>query len=299
MMMLLVPAVVAGVPEIAVATPPRKDGTLDAASLYVADRLGRPAVFKVGGAQAIAALAFGTESVPKVAKILGPGNPYVSAARRLLRDSVDTGMPAGPSESIILADDSADARIAAPDLLIEAEHGPDSAALLVTPSERLAKEVIDALPNLVAKLPESRRGFTTEGLAGYGGVVLTRDMEEAVAFANEYAPEHMEIITAEPLETMMRVRNAGEVLLGPRTPITISNFSLGPNAILPTGGNARTWSATGVGDFLKRTSLGMVTAGADPALAEAAALFAEFEGFPAHAMAIRERGADGRKKRRT
>jgi histidinol dehydrogenase len=289
MMMLLVPAVVAGVPEIVVATPPTRDGTLDAASLYVADRLGRPAIFKIGGAQGIAALAFGTESVPKVAKILGPGNPYVSAARRLVRDSVDTGMPAGPSESIILADDSAQARLVALDLQIEAEHGPDSAALLVTPSETLAREVIEALPSLVASLPEPRRGFVTEAFANYGGVVLVSDLDEGVDFANAYAPEHMEIVTAEPHETMTRVRNAGEILLGARTPIAISNFSLGPNAILPTGGNARTWSATGVWDFLKRSSLAMVTPAADPSLAEAARLFGEFEGFPAHAMAIRER----------
>src|SRR5919199_6990453 len=172
MAMLTVPATVAGVPRVAVCTPPGKDGSVDKASLYAARLSGIDTVFRVGGAQAVAALAYGTESIPRVEKIVGPGNRYVTLAKRLVYGHVDPGLPAGPSESIVLCDDSADPETAARELLVEAEHGPDSAALLVTSSAELADAVERLVPELAANLPEWRREFVEQVLAGYGGVVV-------------------------------------------------------------------------------------------------------------------------------
>ena len=291
MMMLALPATIAGVTKIVVCTPPTPDGKVDDASLFAARKCGITDVYKVGGAQAIAALAFGTETVPKVDKVLGPGNQYVSAAKRLLYGKIDVGTPAGPSESIILCDEEADPRTVAHDLLIEAEHGPDSAALLVTHSAALAREVMDALPVLVAALPEERRRYCEAVLSGFGGVVVTPSLDESIAFVNAFAPEHLEVLTKSPHEVLPRIRNAGEILLGPYTPITVGNFSLGVNAILPTGGFARTFSCVGVHDFLKRSSFAYASKEGFGRLSGPASILAEFEGFPAHKRAIEWRGS--------
>lgn len=290
MLMLATPAVIAKVPRIVVVTPPAEDGTIDDATLHAARVVGINEVYAVGGAQAIAALAFGTASVPRVAKITGPGSRYVSAAKRLLYGRVDVGLPAGPSESIILCDEHADARLAATDLLIEAEHGPDSAALLVTHSAALAENVKGILPALVAALPEPRRGFCTTVFSKHGGIVLTRSLAESLAFVNDYAPEHLEVLVENPLEQLPKIVNAGEILLGPHAPISLGNYTLGVNAILPTGGFAKSFSCTTVHDFLKRSSFAHVTREGFERLGEATATFAEFEGFPAHLNAIRVRG---------
>lgn len=286
MIMLGVPAKVAAVPRIAVCTPPNADGSVDAATLVAAQRIGIDTIFKVGGATAIAAFAYGTATIPKVAKILGPGNQYCSAAKRLLTSVVDVGLPAGPSESIILADAKADPRLVALDLLIEAEHGPDSAALLVTDSPPLAEAVVALIPDLVARLPEPRRGFCTTSLSTYGGVVLTGSLDESIEFVNEYAPEHMELLVEEPLAVLDRIRNAGEVLLGPHTPICVGNYCLGVNAILPTGGFAKSHSCTSVFSFLKRTSLAYCSAAGFERLRHTTQVLADYEGFPAHAAAV-------------
>lgn len=289
MLMLATPAKVAGVPRIVVVTPPTPEGKADAASLVAAEVCGIDDVYVVGGIQAIAALAYGTETIPKVSKIIGPGSSYVSAAKRLLYGTVDVGLPAGPSESIILADESADPRLVALDLLVEAEHGPESAAILVTNSELVAKTVHEILPDLIAELPEWRQAFINNVLSNYGGIMLTSSVEESVAFVNDYAPEHLEILTIEPFVTLNKIRNAGEILLGPLTPIPIANYCLGLNAILPTGGFARSFSSVSVHDFLKRSGVGYLSKEGYQRLNGITTTLADYEDFPAHALAIRKR----------
>jgi len=285
MVMLTVPAAIAGVPQVVVCTPPGPGGAVDDASLYAARLTGTEVVLRVGGAQAIAALAYGTESVPKVEKIVGPGNQYVSYAKRLVYGVVDPGPPAGPSESIILADESADPLTAAVELLVEAEHGPDSAALLVTDSRPLADAVLGLLPGLIDELPEPRRAFCSEGLARFGGVVIARGWDEAIDFCNEWAPEHLHVISRGGLDDAQRLVNAGEVLVGPYSSIALGNYVAGVNAILPTGGFARAHSCVGVEDFIKRSSLAYVSARGAARAAQAARTLAEYEGFPGHARA--------------
>lgn len=291
MLMLATPARVAGVPKIAVVTPPTPEGRADAASLVAAEICGIEEVYVVGGMQAIAALAYGTETIPKVAKVIGPGSSYVSAAKRLLYGTMDVGLPAGPSESIILADDSIDPRLAALDLLVEAEHGPESAALLVTHSHKLANAVLDILPDYIRELPEWRRKFIENVLSNYGGILLTNSLEESIAFVNDYAPEHLELLVAEPFVILNKIQNAGEILLGERTPIPTANYCLGLNAILPTGGFARTFSSVSVWDFLKRSGVGYLSREGYERLADITTTLADYEDFPAHAMAIRKRKA--------
>lgn len=286
-MMTTVPAVVAGVPEIAVFTPPTPAGTADAATLVAARLAGVETVYKCGGAQAVAAAAYGTETIRKAVKILGPGSPWVVAAKRLLADVIDTGTPAGPSESIVLADDTVDGALAALDLLIEAEHGPDSSAWLVTHSRRVAEGARAALPHLWGEMDAIRVEFSRAVLTGpRGGIVLTPSAEDSYRFVNDYAPEHLEILSTEPFAHLGRITNAAEVLMGPHTPITLGNFVLGPNCVLPTSGWARSCGPLSVTDFLKRSSVGYVTPGAYPELARNARILAEYEGFTAHANAV-------------
>ena len=289
MLMLATPAKVAGVPRVVVVTPPTSDGKADAASLVAAEICGVDEVYAVGGIQAVAALAFGTETLPKVAKIIGPGSSYVSAAKRLLYGTVDVGLPAGPSESIILCDENADGRLAALDLLVEAEHGAESAALLVTHSQSVAQVALDALPGYISELPEWRRNFVNNVLNNYGGVVLTSSLEESIQFVNDYAPEHLEVLVNDPFLVLPKLRNAGEILLGHYTPIPTANYCLGLNAILPTGGFARSFSSVSVWDFLKRTGVGYLSREGYGRLQGITATLADYEGFPAHAQAIRKR----------
>ncbi len=286
MVMLGAPAVVAGVKKIVVVTPPGPDGEVDAATLYAAQACGVKDIYRVGGVQAVAALAFGTAKIPKVDKILGPGSSYVTAAKRILYGMVDVGLPAGPSESIILADEYADPELVANDLLIEQEHGPDSTALLVTHSSALIKKVAARVPALIAKLPAKRREFINKGFAGFGGAVLTKSLRQSVDFVNEFAPEHLEVLTVDPFDTLGKLKNAGEILLGQDTPITLGNFNLGVNAILPTGGFARSYSGVSIFDFLKRSSIGFVSKQGFDSLAPTAETLARYEGFPAHAAAV-------------
>ncbi|NJM68386.1 MAG: histidinol dehydrogenase [Acaryochloris sp. RU_4_1] len=289
MLMLSVPAMVAGVKKIIVCTPPDKAGTVEPASLVAAELAGVKEIYKLGGIQAIASMAIGTETLPKVDKITGPCNVYGSAAKRLLYGTVDVGLPAGPSESIILTDETTDPRIAALDLLVEAEHGPDSAGLLLTHSEALAKAASQHADNYMQQLPDWRREFCQKGLSSYGGIILTSSLEESIAFLNDYAPEHLEVLVQDPLSILGKIKNAGEILLGPYTPIPTANYCIGVNAILPTGGFARSYSAVSVYDFLKRTGIGYLTQEGFARLGPTAQTLAEHEDFPAHAMAIRER----------
>ena len=289
MLMLATPAMVAGVPRVVVVTPAAPDGKPDAAALVAAETCGVDEVYAVGGMQAIAALAYGTETVPQVDKVIGPGSSYVSAAKRLLYGTLDVGLPAGPSEAIILTDENVNPALAALDLLVEAEHGPDSAALLVTHSREVAEKVLELLPGYIAELPEWRRKFVEHVLGNYGGVLLTNSLEESIAFVNEYAPEHLEVLVDDPFVTLNKLRNAGEILLGPLTPIPTANYCLGLNAILPTGGFAKTFSSVSIWDFLKRSGVGYLSREGYERLQGTAATLADYEGFPAHAMAIRKR----------
>ncbi len=289
MLMLATPAKVAGVPKVVVVTPPAPNGRADAASLVAAEICGVDEVYVVGGIQAIAALAYGTETIPKVNKVIGPGNSYVSAAKRLLYGTLDVGLPAGPSESIILTDETVDPRLAALDLLVEAEHGMESAAILVTHSQEVAEKALDALPGYIAELPEWRQAFIKNVLANYGGVLLTGSLDESIAFVNDYAPEHLELLTVDPFITLNKIRNAGEILLGSMTPIPTANYCLGLNAILPTGGFAKTFSSVSVHDFLKRSGVGYLSREGYERLQGTTTTLADYEGFPAHAMAIRKR----------
>ncbi len=291
MLMLATPAVVAGVKRVVVVTPPRPDGKADDASLVAAEVAGVHDVYVVGGMQAIAALAYGTETIPKVDKVIGPGSSYVSAAKRLLYGTFDVGLPAGPSESIILADETANPFLAALDLLVEAEHGPDSAAILVTHNQEVAEAVRDHLPALIDELPTWRQEFVRNVLSNYGGIMLTDSLADSIEFVNEYAPEHLELLVREPFVVLNKIHNAGEILLGEMTPIPTANYALGLNAILPTGGFARTFSSVSVWDFLKRTGVGYLSREGYNSLQQAVALLADYEDFPAHAMAIRKRKA--------
>lgn len=277
----------AGVPNLSIVTPPGPDGNVDAATLVAARLAGVETVYKCGGAQAVAAVAYGTQTVKKAHKIVGPGSPWVVAAKRLLAGIIDPGLPAGPSEVMILADDTVSGKLAAMDLLIEAEHGPDSAAWLVTPSERVVQEALEALPELWAQMSPQRVEFSQTVLAGpAGGIALARDMEDACAFVNEFGPEHLEILSETPFEYLGDITEAAEILMGPHTPVSIGNFALGPNAVLPTSKGANTYGPLSVNDFMRRSSVGFVTAKGYPDMARSAKVLAEYEGFSSHALAV-------------
>ncbi|HTN96121.1 MAG TPA: histidinol dehydrogenase, partial [Nordella sp.] len=224
-MMTCIPATVAGVEKIAIVTPPGPDGNIDAATLFAAEAAGVTHVYKCGGAQAVAAVAYGTETVPRCAKIVGPGSPWVAAAKRLVADRIDTGTPAGPSESIIFADGTVDGHLCALDLLIEAEHGADSSAWLVTHDPDVVEAALEALPGFFKEMSAERVAFASAVLGGpQGGIMLCPDAESAIAFINDYAPEHLQIMSREPLAWIGSFKNAGEILLGEYTPSTLGNF---------------------------------------------------------------------------
>ncbi|MDX8461922.1 histidinol dehydrogenase [Mesorhizobium humile] len=288
-MMTSVPAVIAGVPRIAIVTPPTSDGSVDAATLVAARLAGVETVYKCGGAHAVAAVAYGTETVKPALKIVGPGSPWVVAAKSLLSSIIDTGLPAGPSEAIIFADDSVDGGLAALDLLIEAEHGPDSSAYLVTHSRKVVDAALAALPEHWSRMSEQRVEFSRAVLTGKrGGIVLTASLEDSYRFINDYAPEHLEILSKEPFAHLGHITEAAEILMGPHTPVTLANFVLGPNAVLPTSRWARTYGPLSVTDFLKRSSVGYVTSAAYPELAGHARRLARYEGFSSHENAVSE-----------
>lgn len=287
--MLAIPAVLADVKDIAIVSPPTPEGTTDAATLYTARLCGVENVYKCGGAQAIAALAYGTQTVPKVRKVLGPGSPYVAAAKRALSDVLDPGMPAGPSESIILADDTADPYNTCWDILNEAEHGEDSAALLITHDEKLAIYVRENLPAIIDELPEPHRSICHSVMAGYGGIILSDSLEHSIAIANEYAAEHLHLKVADAETIARKIQHAGEILLGEYTPSSLGNYGIGVNHVLPTGGWAHTYSCTSVWDFLKRTSISQVTRKGFDALKSSVTTMTDYENFPAHGEVLRKR----------
>jgi histidinol dehydrogenase len=280
--MTAVPAKVAGVDELIMVTPGASAETLCAALVAGVDR-----VFAIGGAQAVAALAFGTESVPRVDKIVGPGNAWVAEAKRQVFGAVDIDSIAGPSEILIVADDTASPRLLAADLLSQAEHDADAHAILVTPSEALARATAAEVYAQLAALP--RRAIAEEAIRRHGVAVVTRTLDEALAWADEYAPEHLEIATRDPRAAAARVRSAGAIFLGSATPEAAGDYLAGPNHVLPTGGAARYGSPLGVYDYVKRTSLLEYTADALAGHAEDIVALATVEGLDAHARAVQFR----------
>ena len=281
-LMAAVPARVAGVREIVMVTPGPSPETLCAALIAGVHR-----VFAVGGAQAVAALAYGTESVPRVDKIVGPGNAYVAEAKRQVFGAVDIDAVAGPSEILVIADDTAQPLLVAADLLSQAEHDVEAHAILVTPSATLARAVQAEVARQLAGLP--RREIAAESIRRHGVAVITRSLDEAIAFAEAYAPEHLELMIAEPRAAAARISTAGAIFLGAATPEAAGDYLAGPNHVLPTGGAARYGSPLGVYDFVKRTSLIEYT---PEALAEHAGdilALAEVEGLDAHGRAVRAR----------
>lgn len=252
-LMTVVPARVAGVREIVLVSPPGADGSLDPAVLAAARVAGVTEAYRVGGAQAIAALAYGTASIRRVDKIVGPGNVYVALAKARVFGDVGIDMVAGPSEVLVVADDTADAAFVAADLLAQAEHDPMARAVLLTPSRALREAVAAELGGQLARLP--RRAIAGEALAGHGALVLTASLEEAVELANRLAPEHLELQVADPEGLLARVRHAGAVFLGRHTPEVVGDYVAGPNHVLPTGGTARFSSALSTEDFVTRISV--------------------------------------------
>ncbi len=287
--MLAVPATIASVPRIAIATPALEDGSIDPACLVAADLCGVTEIYRAGGPAAIAAFAYGTETIAAVDKIVGPGSARVTAAKRIVAGTVDTGPPAGPTESVIVADASADPWKVALDLCIEAEHGADSQALLITPSSPIAEAVAEIVPEIVAALPEPRRGFVEAVLGNYGGIIISEHIEEACEIANRFASEHLQIQAADPWSIASKIRHAGEILIGENTPFSVANYATGANAVLPTGGWARSYGSVSVHDFIKRTSIIHASPEGYSQLSPHTARLAEYEGFSAHAAAIRMR----------
>lgn len=287
--MLAVPARIAEVPDIEIATPPNSDGSVDPACLFAARLLGIERVFRIGGAQSVAAFAFGTETISPVHKIVGPGSRYVTAAKRVLSGTVDTGLPAGPSESMIVADESADPWNTALDLMVEAEHGSDSCAILLTDSTELAAKVKKNVDQLLQDIPEPRHGYLEDVFERYGGIIVTDSIPTAVEIVNRFAPEHLQIRTAEPFSLLDSVRNAGEILLGEHLPFSAANYAAGANAVLPTGGWARTYSPVSVRDFMKFSSVVYAERSGYRTLKEHVSRLADYEGFITHGNALKLR----------
>ncbi len=287
---LVTPAIVAGVGEIAVLLPPRRDGSADPAVLVAADLLGVSQVYRANGVAGIAALAFGTRTIPRVELLGGPGNPYVTAAQIAVQaHGVRLLSVLGPTESMILADDSADPDRLALDVLNEAEHGADSAAILITTSEALAAEVNERLPRYLERLPAQRREFAQSALSRYGGGLIADTLDEAVAFINLYAPEHLQIATRDPYATVAQIRNAGEILVGQDTPFSAGNYAIGVPAALPTSGFARVASGVTVLTYLKATSVASLSAEGLERLRPVIEHLGRYEDFPAHVLAVEAR----------
>lgn len=252
-LMNIVPAKVAGVKTIVMTTPPGKDGKVNPATLVAAKEAGVDAIYKVGGAQAIAALAFGTESVPKVDKIVGPGNIYVALAKKAVFGFVSIDSIAGPSEIMVLADETANPRFVAADLLSQAEHDEMASAILVTTSRDLAEQVSKEVEGFVAQL--SRKEIIQKSLDNYGYILVAESMDEAIATVNEIASEHLELVTKNPFETMTKIRNAGAIFVGEYSSEPLGDYFAGPNHVLPTNGTAKFFSPLSVDDFIKKSSI--------------------------------------------
>lgn len=286
-LMNAIPAKIAGVEELIMVTPPMKNGGANPHILTAAYVAGVDRVFLAGGAQAVAALAYGTERVPKVDKIVGPGNIYVATAKKLLYGVVDIDMIAGPSEILIVADDSAKPEFLAADLMSQAEHDVLASAILLTNSEKIASETVEALKRQVEDMP--RKDIIKKSLKDYGAIIVCRNLSEAVDFANELAPEHLEMCVENPMEYIGRMDNAGSVFLGNYSPEPLGDYYAGPNHVLPTGGTARFFSPLSVDSFVKKSSFIYYTESALSQDKDDVITLAEAEGLGAHANSIKVR----------
>lgn len=289
-LMNVVPAKVAGVSEIIMTTPPGSDGKVNAGTLVAADIAGVDVIYKVGGAQAIAAMAFGTESIPKVDKITGPGNIFVALAKKAVYGYVSIDSIAGPSEILVLADETATPKYVAADLLSQAEHDELASAILITTSKELAEKVSAEVDRFTAQL--SRKDIITKSLDNYGYILLADNMNDAIDAVNEIASEHLELLTANPFEVMTKIKNAGAIFMGEYASEPLGDYFAGPNHILPTNGTAKFFSPVNVDDFIKKTSIISYSREALEKVHKDIELFAEKEGLTAHANSIRVRFED-------
>lgn len=290
-LMTAVPARIAGVPRVIMCTPPQKDGKVNPVMLAAARECGITEIFKVGGAQAIAAMAYGTQSVPRVDKIVGPGSAYVNEAKRQVFGDVGIDQLAGPSEILIVADESADPTYVAADLLSQAEHGEDASCVLVTTSRDLVRGVQEEIEKQTQL--HSRADLVRKSLENFGFIVVCSSLEECLTISNAYAPEHLELMVRDPWEALKRVRNAGSIMLGPMTPVPLCDFAAGPNHTLPTGQTARFSSPLGVEDFVTKSGILSYTQEALNEIAPTVLELASAEGFEAHANTVRIRLSKG------
>ena len=286
-LMNILPAKVAGVEQIVMVTPPGKDGKVNPGTLVAAKEAGADVVYKVGGAQAIAALAFGTESIPKVDKIVGPGNIFVALAKKAVYGYVSIDSIAGPSEILVIADETTNPRYVAADLLSQAEHDELASAILVTTSESLADQVSEEVDAFVEKL--SRRTILEKSLENYGYILIAEDLNGAVDIANAIASEHLEIVTKNPFEVMTQIKNAGAIFLGEYSSEPLGDYFAGPNHVLPTNGTAKFFSPLSVDDFIKKSSIIYYSRQALEPVKDEIIKFAESESLTAHANSIRVR----------
>lgn len=286
-LMNILPAKVAGVEEILMVTPPGKDGKVTPTTLVAAHEAGATAIYKAGGAQAVAALAYGTESIPKVDKIVGPGNIYVALAKKAVYGHVSIDAIAGPSEILVIADETAEPRYVAADLLSQAEHDELASAILITTSQELAEAVSGEVDQFLTVL--SRAEIIRKSLDNYGYILVADTMDEAVEIANEIASEHLEIQTRNPYEVMTKIRNAGAIFLGPYASEPLGDYFAGPNHVLPTNGTAKFFSPLSVDDFIKKSSIIAYSREALQAVHEDIEIFAKAEGLTAHANSIHVR----------
>ncbi|MFP4225196.1 MAG: histidinol dehydrogenase [Desulfobacterales bacterium] len=285
------PARIAGVDDVVMVTPPKKDGSIDPHLLVAARRVGVDAVYKAGSAWAIAGLAYGTETLPRVDVVVGPGNIYVTIAKKLVAGIVGIDMIAGPSEILVIADDSANPEFIAADLLSQAEHDPLSSALLITDSRGIATKAATEVEKQLAAL--SRKDIARASLDAYGGIIVVPDMPTALSLANQIAPEHLELLVTTPFEHLSRIQNAGAVFMGHYTPEPMGDYVAGPNHVLPTGGTARFSSALSVDTFMKQSSLIYYSEAAMAEEADDVIQLAEIEGLGAHAGSVRVRRKKG------
>lgn len=286
-LMTAIPAIVAGVKNPIIVTPTGPDGKVDAGTLVAAKIAGVDQVFKAGGAVAVAAAAFGTETVPKCHVIEGPGSPWVVAAKRLLSGTIASSVRAGPTESMLFCDETADPYLVALDTLIEAEHGPDSSVFTVVPTPEFAARVAQEIERLYQHMSVQRAEFARTVLGGAnGGIVIARDLRQGYDFVNAYAPEHLQVMSKHPFEHLAHITEASEILLGECAPSSIANYVMGPNAVLPTSGAAKFGSPLGVHAFLKSASIAHVSQSGFHEMAPHTERFARYEGFDAHANAV-------------
>lgn len=286
-LMNIIPAKVAGVNQIIMTTPPGKDGRVNPGTLVAANEAGVDVIYKVGGAQAIAAMSYGTDSIRKVDKIVGPGNIYVALAKKAVYGHVSIDSIAGPSEILVIADETANPRYVAADLLSQAEHDEMASAILITTSEELADKVSKEIDSFVAEL--SRSEIISKSLENYGYILIARDIDEAVETANEIASEHLEIVTKDPFTVMTKIRNAGAIFLGEYSSEPLGDYFAGPNHVLPTNGTAKFFSPLGVDDFIKKSSIISYSREALEPIHEDIIKFANAERLTAHANSIKVR----------